>query len=1142
MSPTSRRCAAAHVVRIEPLESRQLLAVALDLNFGVEGRVSSDLKVDGPPDQDFVTDALLRDDGKLLVLASNDTDFFVVRYNPDGARDESFAPEGRVVLPRAGRTYYRRLHLLPDGKMLVGGLKLLSNSTNEILVQLRADGSLDTSFGNAGIVIPPTGGDADVSEFASAVLPNGKILVSGQINSVVGYDDAVISRFNSDGTIDTTFGQNGVYRYNLADHIETFIDNLIVNADGSFYGATTVGQARFDANGNLDTTFGGSGLISGLAFKLRQPDGKFLSYSRREGTPQNYNVAVHRWNADGSQDTGFGVDGTTAIDFARNDTPRHLALDFSGRIILGAYIQHGTHPDTYAGNALARLLPDGTPDPAFAPDGIYVDASAGSGDMRVVLPSADGKITVVGNTGFPSTEFPDPGFSYTNVGITRYVPDVAITISAGPFGPVIEGQNFQVNDNGSIYANGQIIKYEWDYGSSGRNFNTDGIGATTQLQAGDSPSSLVALRVTTSDGLSAIGVTSVSILNAPPTADAGPDRVGAAGVQMKLHFASDDAALEEGRWIVDYGDGTPNTSIDIWFGGPNRGPEVTFLTHTYAQNGVYTVTFTVEDGDGGSSTDHTTVVIGDIVARVFEDTDGNGVQLSSTELGAPGRTVWMDSNDNGILDNGELSGISDTFGDVMFSGIAAGVYSIRTAVADGWQVTFADAAQRGDSCSANTTSSPGAACVFGLTQRAMVTGIFFHDRNSNGVRDPGEPPVGNRTARATDLSGVLKGSGGSFVSDGFYRIRGLLPGDYRIAFNETNDWLQTFPTGNGSYQVTLAAGQTVANIDFGVVQTATVRGIVFEDLNADGIYNSPDRLYTTNNHIWPENIFIDLDNDAVRDADERVIASRGDGTWTMDWVPPGTRTFRLLPRPGWVETTQGVIVEIAPGAIVSDVRLGTQKTDFIVPQVSSFVFRHDLKPHVIELIFSEPVDITPDDLTVAGGSIAFNLTSYEPAQNKAIFTRSGSGLLADGNYLAVVKDYVDMAGNVPGSESSWPFFVLSGDLNRDRTVSIADFLTVSANFNKTNASYADGDLNYDGTVSIADFLQVAGNFNQVLEAPQPAQAAASVEILSSEDSISGDLLEVNADKKNPKKRASRELLTRQKRTHHRRRGLLRRVA
>jgi PKD repeat protein len=574
---------------------------------------------------------------------------------------------------------------------------------------------------------------------------------------------------------------------------------------------------------------------------------------------------------------------------------------------------------------------------------------------------------------------------------------------------------------------------------------------------------------------------------APPIADAGSDRVGAAGVPIMLSFGGSDPAVIVPKFTVNYGDGTPETVLN------NALLKVPLsFPHTYAQKGAYTVTLTIEDGDGGTITDTAQISVGDVAVHLFQDVDGNGLQHVDKDQSLPSHTVWLDLNENGAVDDGEPAAATDTSGDAMFDGLAPGTYKVRTEAPVGWQVTFADGTVHGDACDATINGSFGAGCVFGLTQRAMVTGTIYHDLNSNGVRDADEPTLANRGVIASTLTELFAGRASTFAN-GFYRIRGLLPGDHQIRFNDSADWLQTFPTGNTSYSVSLAAGETVENIDFGIVLTATARGFVFEDVNSDGLFRDPDRIYTTNDHIWPATVYLDLNNDGVHEADERMFKTYGDGTWVIDRVPPGTRTFRLLPRPGWVETTPGVTVDLEPGEVMPEIAVGTHQTDFSPPQLSSFVFRYDLKPQVIELTFSEAVDVTPDDLKVqvdGGSSIQLDLTSYDPATQRAIFTPRGSGVLADGNYRAVIDEYVDMAGNVSGSDER-SFFALKGDLNRDRIVSIADFIKLSSNFGKTDATYADGDVNYDGAVSISDFIDLAANFNKIVAASTPAMAPQS---------------------------------------------------
>ena len=97
----------------------------------------------------------------------------------------------------------------------------------------------------------------------------------------------------------------------------------------------------------------------------------------------------------------------------------------------------------------------------------------------------------------------------------------------------------------------------------------------------------------------------------------------------------------------------------------------------------------------------------------------------------------------------------------------------------------------------------------------------------------------------------------------------------------------------------------------------------------------------------------------------------------------------------------------------------------------------------------------------------------------------------------------DLSHNHPAIDHITNFDFLLGDLNHDRTVSIADFITLASNFGKTGVGYPDGDLNYDGGVSISDFLDLASKLNTSLPPPPPAAPAADLSITG--NSVIGEL-------------------------------------
>ena len=192
-------------------------------------------------------------------------------------------------------------------------------------------GSLDPTFGHHGIF---------TTNFATccgrvgsiALQSDGKILVGGQaqINRLVG----IIVRLNANGTVDTTFGSGGMVTISLGS-IGASIGGLAVQTDGKIV-ASVMGVfvargnvTRLNANGSVDTTFGTNGIasISGLAPTgpvLLQPDGKILVAGREFSSG-----LLARLNNNGQLDTTFGSNGVAVLLAAASQ----LALLPNGQIL-----------------------------------------------------------------------------------------------------------------------------------------------------------------------------------------------------------------------------------------------------------------------------------------------------------------------------------------------------------------------------------------------------------------------------------------------------------------------------------------------------------------------------------------------------------------------------------------------------------------------------------------------------------------------------------------------------------------------------------------------------------------------------------------------------------------------------------------
>jgi len=303
-------------------------AGTLDPTFGNGGYVSMRVR----NSSDVVGKLLIQPDGKILTIGASDlgqspttgyrVDSLVIRCNTDGTLDTSFGNGGIVLTDLAASSRLISAVLQPDGKIVaVGAYYGVNQQRDFLVVRYLSNGNLDTSFGNNGIVITDFGlsSGGEQSEVV-ALLPDGKVIVGGSsLNSIV------VARYNENGLLDQTFGTNGSVIVNLDGG--SFTRTLIVLSDGKFilacYPFTLV---KFMPNGAIDTGFGVDGRIV-LPFQnidmtvqdlMLQPDGKFLIGGGARGYFEHSDYCLSRLNSDGTLDTTFGVNGLAKVDFASN--------------------------------------------------------------------------------------------------------------------------------------------------------------------------------------------------------------------------------------------------------------------------------------------------------------------------------------------------------------------------------------------------------------------------------------------------------------------------------------------------------------------------------------------------------------------------------------------------------------------------------------------------------------------------------------------------------------------------------------------------------------------------------------------------------------------------------------------------------
>jgi uncharacterized delta-60 repeat protein len=203
-----------------------------------------------------------------------------------------------------------------------------------MLARYNADGSLDASFGTGGWVTTDFG-LIDIAE-SLTMQADGKVLVAGYSVQAVGFDaDFAIARYNPDGSLDPTFGTGGRATTDFGS-VEDYATGIGVRADGTVvvagysYQAGTgydFAVARYNPDGTLDASFDIDGRVTtdfgsaddyGYAVAV-QPDGKVVVPGQRFQAGTGSDLALARYNADGSLDSEFGTGGRVLVDLESPD-------------------------------------------------------------------------------------------------------------------------------------------------------------------------------------------------------------------------------------------------------------------------------------------------------------------------------------------------------------------------------------------------------------------------------------------------------------------------------------------------------------------------------------------------------------------------------------------------------------------------------------------------------------------------------------------------------------------------------------------------------------------------------------------------------------------------------------------------------
>ncbi len=357
-------------------------------------------------------------DGSVIVAGGTDQSqagdhdaVALVKFNPDGSIDENFGDfDGSLVSDLgAGGSGANAVLIQPgDGFIVVAGYADNGLGNQDIMLARYYDGGggLDLDFGTNGIVL--TDLSSDDGARAMVIQGDGKLLVGGHItDDGSGDNNMVVLRYNTDGTLDNTFGTNGVVTpgtgyFGMINAIALQSDGKIVAGGSSApSGVSLVTVVRLNADGSFDNTFGTGGIataaplgISDNAYAIAiQNDGKIV-LGGNSWNNFNNDMNLVRFNSNGTLDNTFDSDGMLTIAIGtHSEVIRSIAIQSDGKIIAGGITNNGSDDDF----ALLRYNTNGSLDNSFDGDGkVITHITSNSDQIASVLLQSDGNIIVAG--------------------------------------------------------------------------------------------------------------------------------------------------------------------------------------------------------------------------------------------------------------------------------------------------------------------------------------------------------------------------------------------------------------------------------------------------------------------------------------------------------------------------------------------------------------------------------------------------------------------------------------------------------------------------------------------------------------------------------------------------------------------------
>ncbi len=316
-------------------------------------------------------------------------------------------------------------------------------------------------------------------------------------------------------------------------------------------------------------------------------------------------------------------------------------------------------------------------------------------------------------------------------------------------------------------------------------------------------------------------------------------------------------------------------------------------TPTSSDTATFTITATDALGCNGSKT-YSLVIepsFSSISGIKFEDGNGNGIK-DSTDFGLAGWTIFLDSNNNGVLDEGEVSTVTDSIGNYSFGNLTAGIFRVREVMQSGWTRTSVQAESTAVDVGQSTAN-----VNFGNFRYGTIAGRKWNDLNNNADREESEPLIPNWKMVIYEVNNPTEKDTVSTDSTGWYHVTNLPAGIYHITEVQQSGWIQTFPhtyEQQGYHLVGVSSGLYSEGNDFGNHQVGSISGMKFNDLNSNGTRDEGENGLQG----WTIQLYTSVASGAV----PILTTTDVDGNYSFDSLTAGDYLLNEQRQAGWNQT------------------------------------------------------------------------------------------------------------------------------------------------------------------------------------------------------------------------------------------------